>query len=130
MKEEGLNYELKLVCLTSTLTFSDLMKIRPRSIILTSGTITPLDALEKEIAVKFKVKLVNRHVIDNSQMHLGVVSRGIGNHSVMNFSYNELQKDPKIYQNLVKTITHFSSIIPNGILVIFPSYKIIKTFKE
>lgn len=41
-----------------------------------------------------------------------------------------MQNNNKIYRNLVKTIVHVSHQVPNGMLVIFPSYKVIKNFKD
>jgi Rad3-related DNA helicase len=38
--------------------------MKPRSVILTSGTLTPMDSFEKELQVNFKYKLENKHVID------------------------------------------------------------------
>lgn len=45
-KEKTL-YEIKLVCLTPSLTFDEILKLKPRSIILTSGTLSPMDSWEK-----------------------------------------------------------------------------------
>lgn len=37
--------------------------MKPRSIILTSGTLAPLDSFESELGVKFKVKEEIKHTI-------------------------------------------------------------------
>lgn len=36
----------------------------PRSILMTSGTLSPMEVFESEIGIAFKHKLVNGHVID------------------------------------------------------------------
>jgi Rad3-related DNA helicase len=43
IKQEKFGYEVVFICLTPSLTISDLLNINPRSIILTSGTLTPID---------------------------------------------------------------------------------------
>jgi Rad3-related DNA helicase len=40
------------------------MSLKPRSVIMTSGTLTPMESFEKELQCHFKLKLENRHVID------------------------------------------------------------------
>lgn len=104
--------------------------MQPRSIILTSGTLSPLDSWEKELNLEFKVQIANKHVIDRSQLHLGVVCKSIGNESQFEFSYESLQKNKGIYTSLLKTIVYFAEEVPNGLLVIFPSYKVINAFKN
>ena len=51
-------------CFNPGIIFRNLLeKYHVRSIILTSGTLSPLDVLEKELQIEFKYKLVNPHVI-------------------------------------------------------------------
>lgn len=50
-------------CLSPYYTFSNLQELKPRSIILTSGTLAPLETFESELGVKFDIKLENSHVI-------------------------------------------------------------------
>ena len=66
---------------------------------------------------------MNKHVIDSDQLHLAVSSR-------MNFSYNWINNRPKIFSDLVESIVKLATKVPNGILVIFPSYRIINNFKD
>ena len=47
MKDSDVSYELKLICLTPSLTFQDILNKKPYSLILTSGTMAPLDAWQK-----------------------------------------------------------------------------------
>lgn len=43
-----------------------------RSVLLTSGTLSPLDSFAKELQLPFKISLENPHVIDPSQVHTSV----------------------------------------------------------
>jgi regulator of telomere elongation helicase 1 len=51
-------------CLDPSVTFAEIKKLNPRSIILTSGTLTPLNSFEMELKVDFKVRLINKHIIN------------------------------------------------------------------
>jgi hypothetical protein len=55
----GDSYSIGLKCLVPWLTFQDIARFRPRSILLTSGTLKPLSMWEKELRVKFPCQLVN-----------------------------------------------------------------------
>jgi regulator of telomere elongation helicase 1 len=46
------------------------------SIILTSGTLSPISALISELNIKFKVKLENKHVVKKEQVYISVVTAG------------------------------------------------------
>lgn len=45
-----------------------------RSVLLTSGTLSPLDSFAQELQLPFKISLENPHVIDPSQVCLCPVS--------------------------------------------------------
>jgi hypothetical protein len=46
-----------------------LSKLGARSIILTSGTLSPLGAFQEEIGIPFPVQLENKHIISASQVN-------------------------------------------------------------
>ena len=55
-------------CLNPSHVFKQLLEgsERPRSIILTSGTLSPMKILQYDLNTEFRVKLVNEHFIRNS----------------------------------------------------------------
>ena len=55
-----------------------LQKLGVRSIILTSGTLSPLQATAEEIGLKFPVQLENKHIVSSSQVWCGVLGTGPG----------------------------------------------------
>jgi Rad3-related DNA helicase len=65
------------LCFNPALAFDSLKKMRPRSIILTSGTLAPLDSFEKELKVMFSVKEEIEHLINKDQVSLHTLSFGI-----------------------------------------------------
>lgn len=55
-------------CFNAGFQFSMLKELGPRTLILTSGTLSPLDSFESDLQTKFAYKLENPHVIDSSQV--------------------------------------------------------------
>lgn len=47
-----------------------------RCLIMTSGTLEPLDELETEMEIPAPIKLQNQHIIDQSQVFATIVSYG------------------------------------------------------
>ncbi|XP_038718615.1 regulator of telomere elongation helicase 1 homolog isoform X1 [Tripterygium wilfordii] len=90
------------------------------SIILTSGTLSPLDSFAQELKLDFPVRLENPHVISTDQVWAGVVPVGPSGRS-FNSSYRN--RDSIEYkQELGNAIVNFARIVPDGLLVFFPSY--------
>lgn len=54
----------------------DLVQQQVRSIILTSGTLTPVNSFAEELGISFPVKLENPHVVESHQIWSGVVHAG------------------------------------------------------
>ena len=63
--EEHTEYIFEIYCIDASYGMKNLLTIKPYSIILTSGTLF-IGSLETLLGVKFKEKLNNKHVIDNS----------------------------------------------------------------
>ncbi|XP_070591400.1 Fanconi anemia group J protein isoform X2 [Erythrolamprus reginae] len=58
---------LNFWCLNPAVAFSDVSSV-VRSIVLTSGTLSPMDSFSSELGVNFSIQLEANHVIKNSQM--------------------------------------------------------------
>ena len=63
-----------LFFLTVFQAFSDLSVCR--SIVLTSGTLSPINSFESELGVPFPIKLEANHVIEDKQVWVGAVGQG------------------------------------------------------
>ena len=101
-----------------------LKDMRIRSILLTSGTLSPMGSFAQELGIEFPVRLENPHVIDQSQVWVGVVSKGPQG-TVLNSSY-KTRSDAKYIQDLGNAIVNFTRMIPDGLLVFFPSYSVMR----
>ncbi|KAJ3256850.1 Fanconi anemia group J protein [Boothiomyces macroporosus] len=112
-------YVLAFRCLNPGVIFQDIAT-KCRSVILTSGTLAPLDTYESELRAKFHDSLEASHVIKKEQIFVGLVSKGLdGKPLVGDFQTFRTQD----YQDqLGMTIYRITKQIPNGILIFVPSY--------
>ncbi|CAJ2661269.1 unnamed protein product [Trifolium pratense] len=94
------------------------------SIILTSGTLSPLDSFAGELKLDFPIRLENPHVIGPNQIWAGVVPVGPSGRT-FNSSYRT--RDTMEYkQELGNAIVNLARIVPDGLLVFFPSYYLLE----
>ena len=113
---------ISLKCLNPGIAFQDLItNLTPRSVLLTSGTLSPLDSFENELKVKFDVKMTCKHVIDPSkQLFARVLNKSPGN-CIFDFSFANRDNDnltPELGITLVKAF----QATRYGVLVFFSSY--------
>ena len=76
-----------LKCYKASVCFKKIMEEEPHSLILASGTLSPLENIEEELGIKFEVKETFKHVIDDSQLKIQTIA-GFNNQS-FNFIYNQ-----------------------------------------
>ncbi|KAG5229076.1 regulator of telomere elongation helicase [Salix suchowensis] len=107
-------------CFNPGIAMHEFSQMGVRSIILTSGTLSPLDSFAQELKLDFPIRLENPHVISSNQIWAGVVPAGPSGRS-LNSSYRT--RDSLEYkQELGNAIVNFARIVPDGLLVFFPSY--------
>ncbi|XP_057465193.1 regulator of telomere elongation helicase 1 homolog isoform X5 [Actinidia eriantha] len=107
-------------CFNPGLAMEEFSRLGVGSIILTSGTLSPMDSFAQEFKLEFPVRLENPHVISANQIWAGVVPSGPSGYS-FNSSYRS--RDSVEYKlELGNAIVNFARIVPDGLLVFFPSY--------
>ena len=127
-KNDRLLPVLSFWCFDPGQSMMQLTALNIRSILLTSGTLSPLNSFAQELGIPFNLRLENPHVIDRSQVWVGVVSSGPSGHQ-LNSSYQT--RDTYGYkEDLGNAIVNFARIIPDGVLVFFPSYAVLKNCIE
>ncbi|OMO66762.1 Helicase-like, DEXD box c2 type [Corchorus olitorius] len=107
-------------CFNPGIAMQEFSKLGVGSIVLTSGTLSPLDSFAQELKLDFPVRLENPHVISSNQLWVGVVPVGPSGRS-FNSSYRN-RDSPEYKQELGNAIVNFARIVPDGLLVFFPSY--------
>ena len=84
----------------------------PRSMILTSGTLSPMDSFASELRLPFPVRLENPHVIPAKNVWVGVVSRGPLNRP-LNSSF-KFRGSADYVNELGAALVNFARVVPDG----------------
>ncbi|XP_065880332.1 uncharacterized protein [Euphorbia lathyris] len=115
---------LSLWCLNPAVVFRDIADLS-LSVILTSGTLSPMNSFSSELGVQFGTSLEAPHVVDtDSQVWASIISTGPDNYP-LNASYKTA--DEYAFQDaLGKTLEGICNVVPAGSLVFFPSYKLME----
>ncbi|EXB56322.1 Fanconi anemia group J-like protein [Morus notabilis] len=93
-------YTLSLWCLNPAVVFKDIAQLS-LSVILTSGTLSPMNSFSSELGVQFGTSLEAAHVIDNETQ-----------------------------DSLGKSLEEIFKVVPGGSLVFFPSYKLMEKLRK
>lgn len=95
-----------------------------RSLLLTSGTLAPLDAFASELGLPFPVRLENPHVVTAPQVWAGVVKSGPDGFGVNGgrLSSAYVMRGEGACLELGRTLIRIAHLVPDGLLVFFPSY--------
>uniref|UniRef100_A0A7N1A1Q7 DNA 5'-3' helicase FANCJ n=1 Tax=Kalanchoe fedtschenkoi TaxID=63787 RepID=A0A7N1A1Q7_KALFE len=119
---------LSLWCLNPAVVFKEVANLS-LSVILTSGTLSPMNSFSSELGVNFGTTLEAPHVIDvEAQVWASVISAGPRNHP-LNSSYKTA--DAYVFQDaLGKAIEEVCKVVPGGALVFFPSYKLMEKLQS
>ncbi|KFK44185.1 hypothetical protein AALP_AA1G225800 [Arabis alpina] len=117
-------HTFSLWCMNPSVVFKELADLS-LSIILTSGTLSPMNSFSSELGMQFGTCLEAPHVIDaNLQVWAGAISKGPGNFP-LNASYKTADVDT--FQDAIgKSLENICTIVPGGSLVFFPSYKLME----
>ncbi|KFQ30106.1 Regulator of telomere elongation helicase 1, partial [Mesitornis unicolor] len=109
-------------CFSPGYSMHELVRQGVRTIILTSGTLSPLSSFTMEMQIPFPVCLENPHVIDKQQLWVGIIPKGPDG-TVLTSNY-ERRFSEDYLSSLGKTIGNLVRVVPHGLLVFFPSYPV------
>lgn len=109
-------------CFHAGITMRDIIRQGVRSLILTSGTLSPLDSFTSELDVSFPVQLQNPHVITSKQIWAGIITKGPDGVELKS-SYDN-RDNPKYKRSMGNLLLNLSRVTPSGLLVFFPSYPV------
>lgn len=95
-----------------------------RCVILTSGTLAPLRPLISELELNVGVRLENPHIVTEEQICVKIISKGPDMEPLICNYQN--RDNPKFLSSLGRSIVNLTRIIPDGLLIFFPSYPIMQ----
>lgn len=112
-----------MICLDPSIAFSNLIRRGVYSIIITSGTLTPFNSWSQELKLDFIIP-----PLDNG--HLPQISYNVKGFLIkkFNFSFMERNDDQQLI-DLGYMIFNLCDVIPNGILLVFSSYRLMNMIK-
>uniref|UniRef100_A0A8C3JB87 Regulator of telomere elongation helicase 1 n=1 Tax=Calidris pygmaea TaxID=425635 RepID=A0A8C3JB87_9CHAR len=109
-------------CFSPGYSMHELVRQGVRTIILTSGTLSPLSSFTMEMQIPFPVCLENPHVIEKHQLWVGIIPKGPDGAALTSTYERRFSED--YLSSLGKTIGNLVRVIPHGLLVFFPSYPV------
>lgn len=107
-------------CFAPALAMRELSFLKVRSILITSGTLSPLPSFSMELGLHFPVQLENNHVIQPDQIYVRVLGKGVSGKELS--SKFGRRDNPEYILELGNTLASLCRVIPGGVLVFFPSY--------
>ncbi|CAF4234563.1 unnamed protein product [Rotaria sp. Silwood2] len=112
-------------CLSPGFAMRQLCMQNTRSILLTSGTLSPIDSFKTQLAIPFDIVIQNDHIIEKNQLFTAILPRAAGNKHILTSVYRTRQ-NPEYQEALGQTLHNVIKNIPGGVLVFFPCYKMIE----
>ncbi|NXS93400.1 FANCJ protein, partial [Jacana jacana] len=126
LRQKTVVHMLNFWCLNPAVAFSDLCDVR--TIVLTSGTLSPMDSFSSELGVKFSIQLEANHVIRNSQVWVGTIGAGPnGRKLCATFQHTETFEFQDEVGALLLSVCQ---TVGQGILCFLPSYKLLDKLKD
>ncbi|XP_030896805.1 Fanconi anemia group J protein [Leptonychotes weddellii] len=118
---------LNFWCLNPAVAFSDING-KVWTIVLTSGTLSPMKSFSSELGVTFTIQLEANHVINNSQVWVGTIGSGPkGRNLCATFQHTETFEFQDEVGELLLSVCQ---TVSQGILCFLPSYKLLEKLKE
>uniref|UniRef100_A0A671MU76 DNA 5'-3' helicase n=1 Tax=Sinocyclocheilus anshuiensis TaxID=1608454 RepID=A0A671MU76_9TELE len=126
-RTKTLVHTLSFWCLNPAVAFSDL-RDSVRSIVLTSGTLSPMGSFSSELGIKFSIQLEANHVISKSQVWVGTVGAGPqGRKLCATFQHAETFAFQDEVGALLLKVCH---TVSRGVLCFLPSYKMLDKLRD
>ncbi|KAK2525626.1 hypothetical protein Q9966_011356 [Columba livia] len=126
LRQKTMVHVLNFWCLNPAVAFSDLSDVR--TIVLTSGTLSPMDSFSSELGVKFSIQLEANHIIRNSQVWVGTVGAGPNRRKLCaTFQHTETFEFQDEVGALLLSVCQ---TVGQGILCFLPSYKLLDKLKD
>ncbi|TMW57821.1 hypothetical protein Poli38472_014424 [Pythium oligandrum] len=123
---DGDGWEVKMCiwCLNAAVAFSDVVK-EARSVILTSGTLSPMDSFAGELGTDFPIRLEANHVVNmRRQVFIGAIMNGPGRVDLSSTYKN--QQEFRYQDSMGELLFKHAQVVPGGVLMFFPSYMLME----
>ncbi|CDF36878.1 unnamed protein product [Chondrus crispus] len=111
-------------CFKPAVTMRNLQSLKMRSMLLTSGTLSPMESFASELGVHFPIRLENPHVVTKPQIWAGVIKTGPDHEGQKGGRLTSAfyARGDAAHVELGRTMIKIASLVPDGLLAFFPSY--------
>ena len=118
--------KIQFRCLNPALAFRELVGEKgARSVILTSGTLAPLNSFASELGVDFPIRMEAQHCVDmNTQVWGSIVASGPSKR-VLNAGFKS-RSDWAFQDELGASLKEWAKVVPHGMLMFFPSFSLME----
>lgn len=120
-------WKFSLLCMNPGVSFESL-KSSAWSVVVASGTLSPIESLKTELGCKFGVVFEGAHVIGADRVFASILSRGPTGLD-LNCSWGNSTKIPFQFE-VGSIVRDICSTVPNGVVVFFPSYDRMENFYQ
>ncbi|XP_078681023.1 Fanconi anemia group J protein homolog [Branchiostoma floridae x Branchiostoma belcheri] len=119
--DKTFSHHLHFWCLNPAVAFSELANCR--AIVLSSGTLSPIDSFQSELGVPFPIQLEANHVVGKKQVWVGTVGAGPRGRKLMaTYQHTETYE---FQDELGQLVLQVCQTISHGVLCFLPSYKLL-----
>lgn len=120
------NDELIFLCMAPSVVFKPIAD-QAHSVILSSGTMSPLTSFSLELGVQFDLKLSVNHIIDPNQVAAFTISSDPENSLKFTSSYKNMKENrDRTFISLGNLLERFLRVIPDGVLLFVQSHELLK----
>lgn len=116
------NPQLEWLCLEPKIGFDQILNEKPRAVILTSGTLSPLEGTAQRLGLGDSFLQSYPTIIPEENILILSISQGL-NKKPLTTKF-EQRKDIETLLDYGNTIVELIKNIPNGTIVFFPSYEL------
>ena len=119
-------HEIQICCMSPAVAFNSALA-QVHSVILASGTLSPLHVFATELDTTFDVRLECSHSVDPNSVFIGAIRESQG--VVLKCTAQEMKKD-HILDEVGKAVLSTCRQIPHGVLVFFASHSALNFFTK
>jgi regulator of telomere elongation helicase 1 len=116
------NPQLEWLCLEPKIAFDQILNENPRTVVLTSGTLSPLKGTAQRLGLEDPFLQSYPTIIPEENILILSISQGL-NKKPLTTKF-ESRKDIEILLDYGSTIVELIKNVPNGTIVFFPSYEL------
>ena len=123
----GTDSVYNLWCFHPGFSLKSLMRCNIRTLILTSGTLKPMDSFQAELDADFPIRLQNDHVIDaKKQINYQIINQGPDGQELIS-TFQSLS-NTNYLKSIGQALVEIARVVPDGLLIFFPSYAWMDTY--